>query len=426
VREEGTAPMLPPQPGKPIRTTIDLDLQTYIDSMWPAEYRGAMVAMTPDGQVLALYSAPTYDPNEFTGGIPVSIWRQLNTDSAKPLLNRATFARYPPASTFKLATAAMALKRGIIDLDTHMPIPCTGGMRAGNRYWRCWKRGGHGDVDLIGAMAGSCNVYFYQVGLRLGIKAIVEDGEALGFADKTGIDLPTELRPLYPETVAYFDSLYGKRGWTGLGMSMNYSIGQGANTQTLIKMVQFYQAIAGDGSEYVPYIVDRPTEPPHSLGITPKQIQGLRKALISVVERGTAAGQTRAATGTGAVLAIAGKTGTAQNPHGKDHGWFIGFAPADDPQIVVGGIMEFAEHGTTVVPYAVRVMRRFIFGPAAPSVDSARVQLLVESDSAPPAPLELDPDSARAAARRLADSAARRALQPQVPATPPESVPARP
>src|SRR5690349_17504473 len=172
VREEAGTASLPPTPGHPIRTTIDLDLQRYIDSIWPAGVRGAMVAMTPDGQVRALYSAPSYDPNAFVGGISSSLWRSLNGDASKPLLNRAMIGRYPPASPFKLAVAAMALKRGMISFDTRMPLPCTGGMQLGNRYFRCWKKEGHGSLDLVGAVAASCDVYFYQLGLRLGLEAI--------------------------------------------------------------------------------------------------------------------------------------------------------------------------------------------------------------------------------------------------------------
>ena len=116
--------------------------------------RGAMVAMTPTGEVRALYSAPTYDPNAFVGGISTALWRALNNDEARPLLNRAIQTRYPPASPFKLAISAMALKRGLIGLDTQMPTPCRGGLRLGNRVFRCWKKEGHGSLDLIGAVGG--------------------------------------------------------------------------------------------------------------------------------------------------------------------------------------------------------------------------------------------------------------------------------
>ncbi len=274
VREEASNATLPPTPGKPISTTIDLDLQRYIDSVWPAGVRGAMVAMTPSGEVRALYSAPSYDPNAFVGGISSSLWRSLNNDDAKPLLNRAIQTRYPPASPFKLAIAAMALKRGLIGLDTHMPTPCRGGMRLGNRVFRCWKKEGHGSLDLVGAVAASCDVYFYQVGLRLGLTAIIQDGVLMGFRDKSGIDLENEVDPIYPATTAYFDRLYGPRHWSPPATTLNFAIGQGENTQTLINMMRFYEGLTGDGNAAPPFIVRKGDAKPRALGLSSEQLDG--------------------------------------------------------------------------------------------------------------------------------------------------------
>jgi penicillin-binding protein 2 len=388
VREEAGSASLPPTSGKPIQTTIDLDLQRYIDSIWPVGMRGAMIAMTPGGAVRALYSAPTYDPNSFVGGISGKLWRALNEDEARPLLNRAIQTRYPPASPFKLALGAMALKRGLI----------RGGLRLGNRVFRCWKKEGHGSLDLVGAVAASCDVYFYQVGLRLGLNAIIDDGVLMGFRDRSGIDLENEKDPIYPASTAYFDRLYGPRNWSAPATVLNFSIGQGENTQTLINMMKFYDGLASDGRASVPYVVRQASGEKRDLGLTPAQLAGLRHALIAVVERGTAAGSRRKD------LAVAGKTGTAQNPHGKDHGWFIGFAPADQPELIVGGIMEFGEHGTTVAPYVVKALSRYLLGPD--TVGTIKVRVLVDETVAPqdtaPRPIELDPDSAAAA--RTADS----------------------
>ncbi|HEY8195594.1 MAG TPA: penicillin-binding protein 2 [Gemmatimonadales bacterium] len=398
VREGAASAALPPTPGNPITTTIDLELQQFIDSIWPAGVRGAMVALTPKGEVRALYSAPTFDPNQFVGGITSAEWRKLNNDPARPLLNRVMQARYPPASPFKLAISAMALKRGLIKLSTRMPEPCRGGMRLGNRVFRCWKKEGHGSLDLIGAVAASCDVYFYQLGLQLGLDAIIQDGIFMGFRDKSGIDLEDELSPIWPSSKAYFDRLYGPRYWSPPGTTLNFSIGQGENTQTLINMVKFYQGLAGPGVALTPYIVHPSSGKGRSLGLSTRELDGLRNALIAVVERGTASANRRAD------LAVAGKTGTAQNPHGDDHGWFIGFAPADKPELVVGGIMEFAKHGTTVAPYVVRTLRRYILGPDA--VGPVKLGVLLDesltSGDAAPRPLELDPDSA--AARAATDS----------------------
>jgi penicillin-binding protein 2 len=366
--------------------------------------------MTPKGEIRALYSAPTFDPNHFVGGISSAEWRRLNNDPAKPLLNRVIQARYPPASPFKLAIAAMALKRGLIRLNSVMPEPCRGGMRLGNRVFRCWKKEGHGTMDLIGAVAASCDVYFYQLGLRLGLEAIIQDGLLMGFRDKSGIDLENELSPIYPSSLAYFDKLYGPRNWSQPGSTLNFAIGQGENTQTLINMMRFYEGLAGTGEAVTPYIVRPSSTRRRSLGLTERELDGLRHALIAVVERGTAAANRRAD------LAVAGKTGTAQNPHGEDHGWFIGFAPAEKPELIVGGIMEFAEHGTTVAPYVVRTLRRYILGPDAigPVKLGALLDESVAAQDHTPRPIELNPDSA--AAQAVAADSARRAGPDSAPA----------
>lgn len=356
VREEVSSPSLSPIGGGPIQTTIDLPLQEYIDSLWRADAptrRGAMVAMRPNGEILALYSAPSYDPNEFIGGIAPALWSELNNAENKPLLNRAIRGIYPPASPFKLATAIMSLRRGLVDFHTHMPEPCRGGMQYGNRYIRCWKREGHGSLTLTGAIAASCDVYFYQLGLKLGLPSLLADGTGLGFGERSGIDIGSEQRPIFPKTTQYFTDRYGARGWTN-AVTLNLAIGQGENSQTLINMMRFYAAIAGDGNIGAPYIVKPREVAVRSLGLTPDQLLGVRRALALVVQGGTAAGSG------GKDINVAGKTGTAQNPHGKDHGWFIGYAPADNPTVVVGSIMEFAEHGTTVAPYVVKVIRRYL------------------------------------------------------------------
>jgi penicillin-binding protein 2 len=160
------------------------------------------------------------------------------------------------------------------------------------------------------------------------------------------------------------------------------SIGQGDNAQTLMNMVKFYQALAGDGSSEAPYLVERRSDAGHDLGLTPIQLRALRAAMVEVVETGTAVASRRLD------LSIAGKTGTAQNAHGEDHGWFIGFAPADDPQIIVGAIMEFAEHGSHVAPFVADIMSRYVLGPGAVVERS----FLMPADSAPRA-VPIDPQA---------------------------------
>jgi penicillin-binding protein 2 len=222
-----------------------------------------------------------------------------------------------------------------------MPIPCRGGLQYGNRFFRCWNATGHGDLALTDAIAQSCDVYFYQLGLKVGLTSLLEDANAFGFRSLTGIDLPGEIRSEFPNGPEYYDRLYGARRWTA-AVTLNLAIGQGENAQTLVEMVRFYQMLASDGLERPPYVVRAPHGTGVSLGLTPAQLIGLRKAMISVVSSGTARGAGRFST-----VTIAGKTGTAQNSHGPAHGWFIGFAPAEKPEIVVGPSWSLRVKGRT-------------------------------------------------------------------------------
>jgi penicillin-binding protein 2 len=207
--------------------------------------------------------------------------------------------------------------------------------------------------------------------LKLGLTSLLEDGNALGFRSRTGVDLPGELTPVFPSGTEYFDRLYGPRHWSS-GVTLNLAIGQGENTQTLLSMVRLYQMLASDGKSRVPYLVRPGPGPSDDLELTPDQLAGLRQAMINVVERGTAR---RARLRR---LKIAGKTATSQNPHGPDHGWFIGFAPAERPEIVVGAVIEFARHGDAVAPIVTRVIAHYLGADT-----TATFQYLLPSDSAP-------------------------------------------
>jgi penicillin-binding protein 2 len=376
VRDAEAAANLAPVPGADLHTTIDLDLQRYISRTFPAGQRGAVMALNPNtGEVLALYSAPGFDPNAFVGGISTSYWRSLNESAARPLLDRAIQARYPPGSTWKLAVAAMALKRGIVGPRSHMPIPCRGGLQYGNRFFRCWDAHGHGDLTLTEAIAQSCDVYFYQLGIKLGVTSLLEDGNDWGFRGRTGIDLPDEISSEFPTGPEYYDRLYGPRRWTS-AVALNLAIGQGENAQTLVQMVRLYQQLASDGRVRTPFVVRRAAAPgtSASLELNPDQLTILRRAMIAVVEEGTA----RSGRLTG--LQIAGKTGTAQNPHGASHGWFIGFAPAEKPEIVVGAIIEFAQHGTAAIPIVSRTIAHYL---GLEETAATRLRVTVPTDSAP-------------------------------------------
>ena len=376
VREAGPASQLQPVPGRALHTTIDLELQRYIAQIFPAGQRGAVLALNPNsGEILALYSAPGFDPNAFVGGVDPDYWRRLNESEAHPLFDRTIQARYPPGSTWKLAIAAMALKRGIVTLRSRMPIPCRGGLQYGNRFFRCWSAEGHGDLALADAIAQSCDVYFYQLGLKLGLTSMLEDAGELGFHARTGVDLPGEITSEFPSGTDYYDRFYGPRRWTS-AVTLNLAIGQGENAQTLVNMVRFYQMLASDGKARSPYLVHPATGPTASLGLAPDQLAGLRQAMISVVERGTARGAARF----GGSIAIAGKTGTAQNPHGPAHGWFIGFAPAEKPEIVVGAIVEFAREGPYVAPLVTRVIGHYL---GVDTTTASRLRIVLPTDTAP-------------------------------------------
>ena len=368
IRDRGVSGSIRPQAGAAIKTTIDLPLQRFVDSLWRAVLpgkNGALLAMTPQGEILAYISFPSYDPNDFVGGIDAPTFTQLNTDPNRPLFDRVIQATYPPASPWKLATAAMGLRRGLVTMDTRMRTACTGGFQFGNRFFRCWKRdGGHGSLTLSQAIATSCDVYFYQLGLLLDQAPILEDGASMGFGERSGVDLEREKAAGFPTVKSYIRKS-GGTSWSK-GELLNLAIGQGRNVQTLVGMTSFYAALATDGVRRAPFLVKRrPAAKSIDLGLTLAQLQGLRSALADVVGEGTAA-----ASG-GRELKVAGKTGTGQFPPQKDLGWFIGYAPADAPKIVVGIVVEEGIHGSTVAPYVVQAIGKFLGQP----VGAARIQL---------------------------------------------------
>ena len=361
VREEG-AQERNPQLGGTLTTNIDLDLQVYMAKLFrDSSFVGGAVAMDPQtGAVLALHSAPSYDPNRFIGGIPFALWDSLQKHKDKPLYNKALQGVYPPGSTWKLATAVMGLEENAITPTTRMPTPCTGSFYYGTRPWRCWERGGHGSLDLTGAISQSCDVYFYQLGLKLGLSRLVAGGVKLGFASKTGVDVPEEFRPMFPRDLDYFNARFGERGWTPGAMAVNMSIGQGDNAQTVINMARFYTALATDGHAAKPEIVKRSPERTKIMNLTPEQMDILRNAMASV----TAAGGTAASAALSGGVIFAGKTGTAQiaslDKGLCDHAWFVGFAPADKPKVVVSVVIECGAHGYLAARVASAIAGKYL------------------------------------------------------------------
>lgn len=358
VRQAGARPDRLPVGGPDLRTSIDLDLQRLTASLFDSTMmQGAAVALDPTtGAVLAFHSAPAFDPNDFIGGISSAKYGALLTDPRKPLYNKALQGVYPPASTFKLATAIIALQAGIVGLGDRMPQPCTGSYQFGTRAFRCWEKKGHGSLTLAQAIERSCDIYFYQLGLQMGLDRLLAGGDSLAFNKVTGIDLPEEKRPGWPEVTGYFDRKYGKGNWTN-AVTLNLSIGQGENEQTVVNMARFYTALATDGHAVRPHVVNRPTERTKLFELTPEQMAGLREALHGVVS-------TRGTAGSAALkgVEIAGKTGTGQNSQNrlKDHGWFVGFAPKNDPKIVVAVLVEFGEHGYVAARIASKMIERYL------------------------------------------------------------------
>lgn len=359
VRQTGARADLAPVAAPPLRTNIDMDLQRVAAGVFGDTLQGGVVAMDPKtGEVLALVSAPSWDANRFVGGIPAQYWDSLRNDPRRPLYNKALQGQYPPGSTFKIATAVTALEAGVVTMNDHMPVACSGGLQYGSRYFHC--DGKHGSLNLAEAIAKSCNTYFYQLGLKLGLSRLLAGGVDLGFREKAGIDLPEERRPLWPATADYFNQRYGKSGWTS-SVVLNLAIGQGENAQTILNMARFYTALATDGTASRPEIARQAPDRKRIFKLTDQQFSDLRAALANVVATGTA----ERAKIRGVVLA--GKTGTAQSrkfgPNGKElnFSWFVGFAPADDPKIVVAMMLEYVPfQGATTAMLVSRIIESYL------------------------------------------------------------------
>jgi penicillin-binding protein 2 len=360
VNPRSTVGVLPPDPGGDVQLTLDLELQKYIASIFPDTMKGAIAAMVPStGEILALYSHPGYDPNDFVGGIHPRLWRALADDPDIPLLDRTMVALYPPASTWKLATAAAGLEKGILTATTRMPIACNGGMSYAGRYSRCWNASGHGSTDLVTALAVSCNVYFYQVGIQLGLRELVESGTRMGFNTRSGIDLPGEKAGVFPSSIDWYRNHFGHTPTPSEVMSL--SIGQGPNSQTVLRMVHFYSAVGGDGTAPEPHLVRREGAGEGDGAIQMTLNAEALRALWSGLERVMQPG------GTGfrsslEHFATYGKTGTAQNPHGEAHGWFAGLAglPGQPPEIAIVAIVEHGESGSSVAPLATKAVNFYL------------------------------------------------------------------
>ena len=353
---------VPAIPGRDLQTYIDLDLQRYIMGIWPRQYRGSFIAIEPQtGGVLAYVSYPSFDPNLFIGGVSDSVYNRLSKDPAKPLLDRVSGggAAQPPASTWKLPVAAMALELGVITPEEYMPVSCSGGMMVWGRYARCW--GVHGRMNLISGIQNSCDVYFYQVGMKIGFKRYLELGTRMGFAKQTGIDLPYEQRNSFPESPDYWVKRLRYRPHDNEIASL--AIGQGVQTMTPLKMAVLYTGLARpDAKSPEPRIARLENDTTRGTAVdyiklSSEQMDALWAGMRRVTAPGGTAGLTRLKD-----WDVLGKTGTAQacaNCGIPDHAWFVGMAGrkgGHEPEIVAAMFLQNGEHGWGASDYLANAM----------------------------------------------------------------------
>ncbi|MBW1981445.1 MAG: penicillin-binding protein 2 [Deltaproteobacteria bacterium] len=369
-----------PLPGHNLVLALDAGLQRKAEELLAGK-AGAIVAMDPNnGDILALASSPTFDQNEFVRGFSAKQWQTIVNDPARPLQNKAIQAQYPPGSTFKVVVAAAALEEHEATPDTR--LVCYGRYRLGNQTYRCWRKWGHGEIALHEALVRSCDIYFYQLGQKLGVKRMAKYARKFGLGSRTGIRLKNEARGLIP-TPAWKLKRFGVP-WQG-GENLIMAIGQGFVLVTPIQMAVLYSAIANGGKLLRPRVVQRVVsasgetlreispEIRGSVGVSQSTLEFLQQALVGVVEdpRGTG----RAARLPG--IQVAGKTGTAQVvkmakdekkkedleeiPYAfRDHAWFVAYAPAEKAQIVVAVLIEHGGHGgSAAAPLARELMEEF-------------------------------------------------------------------
>ena len=358
-------------PGWDLYLNLDAGLQSKAWELMQGKV-GAVVALDPrDGGVLVMLSQPAYDPSLFSGVMPVDVWSALSSDPDHPMLNRAIQGVYPPGSAFKMVMLSASLQEGLVNENSR--ISCPGGLQVGNRWFRCWNHGGHGSVGPIDALQRSCDVFFYQMGLKLGVDRFDKYGRQFGFGSKTGIDLDGESSGLLPG-LKYLNQRYGENKWSR-GLLANLAIGQGEVLVTPLQLAVYVSAIA-TGYLVQPHLANHLVDPVSrevrhvTPSVKPLQLDrwvldDVREAMRRVVNEpgGTAFWLKNKD------IEIAGKTGTAQNPHGKDHALFVAFAPFKDPVIAVAVVVEHGEHGSTcAAPIACELINKYLIKESADSL----------------------------------------------------------
>jgi penicillin-binding protein 2 len=366
-------------------------MQAFLEGL--LEGKGASAAMVMDvrdGAIIAAASHPSFDPNEFATGISRASMNYLFNADSKPMFNRLSQARYPPASTFKIVSTFAILNSRLVN-PGEILVYCTGGHQFGNRYFRCWQAGGHGAMNLMNAVIQSCDVYFYKVAEIMDVDILAEAARDFGFGRKTGIDLPGEVQGLVPDR-DYYDTRFGKGRWTQ-GYVLNNIIGQGEYLVNVIQVARMCAAIANGGALVTPHLVDHiEGEPPVAYSrrkvreLDGNKLRFLQRAMERVVSDPDGTAQwTRIPW-----LTTAGKTGTAENPHGAPHAWYTAYAPADEPEIAIVVLVENAGHGGEVAAPIVRDFFIEYYGPqvtARPGTPALEGKALQVSPPAPEASL---------------------------------------
>ena len=369
-----------PIPGHDIQLTVDMRLMEAFDRAFrPYPSGAAVVVDIHTGAVRALYSKPVYDPNEMSSGLSTKRYAELTGDPFRPLIDKTMYETYFPGSTFKVITALASLEDAVV--DPMQRVECLGSLKIGRQKFRCNKR--HEWVDLYDALVQSCNVYFWELAREVGIERITRYARAFGFAEQTGIGVSGEAKG-FLATREWYTEHYGA---FRIGYTLNTAIGQGNTRVTVLQLAMANAAIANGGTLYVPQVVQNVKAPDGSLsetfqprikwevGVSPQHLDMMRRALVDVVqdESGTAY---RARNKDG--VRVAGKTGTAQVVSRKgrseesssawyldrSHGWFAGFAPADDPQVAFAVLVEHGgSGGASAAPIAMSVMQQYLSEP---------------------------------------------------------------
>ncbi len=363
-----------PIDGDSIVLTIDKKIQTALSNHIQGHI-GVAVAIDPNtGGVLGLASYPDYNPNLFVSGLQSWQLRYLLRSDKKPLWNRALQGQYPPGSVYKMVTAFAGLESGVITPQT--VINCKGFIELGKykQRFRCWAREGHGDMRLSEALAHSCDIFFYETGLKLGPTKLNDWAEKFGFGKKTDIDLPSEEKGLTPDRAWKKAKLH--QDWYD-GDTVNMSVGQGYIWTTPIQIAQFTSAIANDGIIFQPFILKKIIDAQgnvkfenvpkikRELDITAENFSAVKKGMMEAVRYGT--GKNAKVVG----LSVSGKTGTAQNPQGVDHAWFVCFAPSEKPKIALVVMVEHGGGGGDVAaPIAGKILAEIFEKKMKPQMDA--------------------------------------------------------